>query len=177
MRRALILGLLVAAGCDSAKTAGTAADAGEITSFYVDTSADDKALIYNLVGRWYPQDEITRLSDRTLTPEQWCEREPTVLFVYPEKVEVRCAKGTLHAAMIAQAKRDKDGKITLTMRAKEDSPLKQISIQAKGPRATIEGSPCFEAATEHARFPEYEILSREILGGRRCAQVAQVTQE
>src|SRR5438128_11152969 len=74
----------------------------EVTSFYVDTAADDKALLYNLIGRWYPADEIKRLSDRTLTPEQWCAREPMVIFVYPEMIQVQCASGPEQAAMIAR---------------------------------------------------------------------------
>src|SRR5205823_1276617 len=115
-------------------------DAGEVTSFYVDTAADEKALLYNLVGRWYPEQEIKRLSDRTLTPEQWCDREPSMIFVIPENVIVRCGKGSELTAMIAQVKTEKGGKITLNMRAAEDSPLKTLSFDLRGPRATIGGS-------------------------------------
>src|SRR5262249_14857524 len=141
------------------------------TSFYVDTGADEKTLLYNLIGRWYPDQEIKRLSDRTLTPEQWCEREPTMIFVYPDSLQVRCDKGAEMGAMIAGAERDKSGKITLQMRAKEGSPLRQLVFDPHGPRATVSGNPCFDKPTEYARFPEYEILSREILGGRRCPQL------
>jgi hypothetical protein len=148
------------------------ADAGEVTSFYVDTGADEKALLYNLVGRWYPQEEITRLSDRTLTPEQWCEREPQLIFVYPDSVQVRCKQGSELTAMIAQARREKDGRISLVLRAKEDSPLRQLTFEERGPKATVSGSPCSEGKpVEYGRFPEYEILTRDILGGRRCAQI------
>jgi hypothetical protein len=91
---------------------------------------------------------------------------------------VRCAKGAELNAMIAGAHQETDGRITLNMRAKEDSPLKQLSFQARGPKASITGNPCFEGqVVEYARFPEYEILSREILGGRRCAQLARAAQE
>jgi hypothetical protein len=125
-----------------------------------------------LVGRWWPDQEIARLSDRTLTPDQWCEREPSMIFVNADWVQVRCDKGPEMSAMIAKAHREKDGTVTLLMRAKEDSPLRQLGFLATGPKAEITGSPCFEGkAAKHARFPEYEILSREILGGRRCAQL------
>lgn len=147
-------------------------DAGEVTTFFVDTAADDKALLYNLVGRWYPEEEIKRLSDRTLTAEQWCEREPSIVFVVPDMVTVRCGKDTEYTGMIASARREKDGTIQIVMRAKEDSPLKSVTFHARGAKATISGSPCFEGKpVEYARFPEYEILSREILAGRRCPQV------
>lgn len=152
------------------------ADAGEVTSYYVDV-ADDKTLLYNLVGRWYPGEEIARFSDKTLTAEQWCEREPAVVFVMPESVQIRCQQGAPQSAMIARVQRDKDGKITLTMRAKEDSALKQLHFETRGSRATISGNPCFDGKpVAYGRFPEYEIWSREILGGRRCAQVARAAE-
>lgn len=147
-------------------------DAGAVTSFHVDIGADEKQLLNNLVGRWYPRDEVTRLSDRSLTAKEWCEREPATIFVVPEKVEVRCAKGTLFSAAIAGTKREKDGVIAITLRSREDGKLKQLRVHAEGPNATISGSPCFEGAVEYARFPEYEILTRDILGGQRCAQLA-----
>ena len=37
------------------------AGANPQTSFFVDTGADEKQLLYNLVGRWYPADEIAPL--------------------------------------------------------------------------------------------------------------------
>src|SRR5205807_8970447 len=80
-------------------------------------------------------------------------------------------KGAEISAAIARTQREKGGKISLVLRAKESSPLRQLRFEARGPRATISGSPCFDQPTEYARFPEYEIFSREILGGRRCAQV------
>lgn len=147
-------------------------DAGDVTTFYIDTVADDKQVIYNLVGRWYPEEEVRRLSDRTLTPEQWCQREPSMIFVNPDSVTVRCEKGPEQTAMIATAQRHKDGKIVIAMRAKEDSKMRQLTFTARGPQATIAGSPCVEGQqAEFKRFPEYEILGREILGGRRCAQI------
>lgn len=164
---------LMLAGCPGGVPGlSSAPDAGpESTGFFVDTGAGDKSLVYNLVGRWYPEEEIKRLSDRTLTPEQWCEREPGTVFIMPDRVEVRCNRGTLHAAAIAEIKRDKAGLITLGMRAPEGSPLRALTFDARGPNATIAGNPCLEGPIAYGRFPEYEILTRQILGGRRCAQV------
>jgi hypothetical protein len=164
--------LLTAIGC-SGGASTTALDAGaNQTAFYIDTGADEKAMLYNLVGRWYPQEEITRLSDRSLTAKEWCEHEPALIFVMPDKVEVRCHKGPLMSAAISETKQEKGGITAITLRSTQDAKLKQLRIHATGPKATISGSPCFEDAVEYARFPEFEILTREILGGQRCAQLA-----
>jgi hypothetical protein len=172
-RALIILALLGSPACQKTPDG----DGKEVTSFYVDTAADGKALLYNLIGRWYPEAEIKRLSDRTLTPEQWCAREPTMVFLIPESVQIRCTKGPEMSAMIAIAQQTKDGKIAVTMRAKEDSPLKQLVFDVRGPKATISGNPCFDGKPiTYGRFPEFEILSREILGGRRCAQFARAQQ-
>lgn len=160
---------IVSTGC----TAGVLSpqDAGAPASFFIETGADQKALLYNLVGRWYPEDEIKRFSDRTLTAAQWCEREPSTIFLAPEKVEVRCTKGSVDEATIAKVSRESDGTITIRLRTKEDSNMRELRVLARGPKATITGSPCASGPVEYGRFPEYEILSREILGNRRCAQL------
>lgn len=172
MRRAgvFLLGFGLSACGALGGGSSTATDAGPQT-FYIETGADEKALLYNLVGRWYPDTEIKRLSDRSLTAAEWCEREPAHIFVVPEKIEVRCAKGAAISAAVSMTKREKDI-IAVTLRSAQEAKLKQLRFNVRGPTATISGSPCDEGPTEYARFPEYEILAREILGGQRCAQVA-----
>jgi hypothetical protein len=172
MRRIGVLFMSFALSACGVLGGGSASsDAGTPQTFYVDTGADEKSLLYNLVGRWYPNTEIKRMSDRTLTAKEWCEREPAHIFVIPEKIEVRCTKGPIISATTSSTKREKDV-ILVTLRSAQDAKLKQLRFQVRGPTATIDGSPCDEGPTEYARFPEYEILSREILGSQRCAQLA-----
>ena len=92
---------------------------------------DDKSKLYNLIGRWYPTAEVTRLKDETLTPEEWCAREPMKLTVMPDSVEVRCDKGQVFTAAIARARTSTvPGELTLLLRVSKDSPLKQVRFEA-----------------------------------------------
>ena len=134
---------------------------------------DSKALMYNLIGRWFPTKEVERLDDDSMTPEAWCAREPSQIRVHLDEVEVQCDSGLPHAAAIARVKRHEKGGIQLVLRASEDAPLRTLIFeQVVGTDAQITGSPCFEGKPAgHARFPKIEILGRQILGGRRCAQI------
>jgi hypothetical protein len=135
---------------------------------------DDKSKLYNLIGRWYPTSEVARLKDDTLTPNEWCARQPTRLTVMPDSVEMVCEKGDKHSAAIARVKTStKAGEILLLLRVGKDAPMRQIRFEeVRGPNATIVGLPCWSGRAEpHQRFPEYEILTRQILQGRRCSQL------
>lgn len=136
--------------------------------------SDEKSKFYNLIGRWYPVREVNRLRDPSLTPEQWCERPPIKVVVLSDSVEVSCDKRVQHNAAIARVVTSSSASnLSLVLRAGVDSPLKQLRFRKiAGPHAVIEGSPCGNAKAEpYQRFPEYEILTRHILGGRRCAQL------
>ena len=77
MPRRLLLPVLVASALLSAcpgEPPPEPADAG-FSPFVLPTSADERSNVFPLIGRWYPVDEVKRLSDRTLTPEVWCERD------------------------------------------------------------------------------------------------------
>ena len=139
----------------------------------VSADGDSKALIYNLIGRWFPKGEITRLDDDSMTPEAWCKRDPSLIRVMLDEVQVQCDTGLPHQAAIARVARDKGGGIRIVLRAGEDAPLKTLLFEkVVGSDAMVTGSPCFEAAaTAHARFPKIETLRRQILGGQRCAQI------
>jgi hypothetical protein len=153
----------------------TEADGGP-TPYTITTAVDDKSKLYNLIGRWYPEGEVKRLSDVTLTPEEWCKREPMLINVLTDQVEARCENGTEFSAGIALVKTStRPGEITLLLRSPKDSLLRSLRFQeVRGPNAVIAGSPCFAGRpSPHQRFPEYEILTRQILGGRRCSQLGQ----
>lgn len=157
-------------GCEGETS--TSEDAG-LSPFYLSSIEYEKARLYNLVGRWYPESEIDRLRDPTLTPEEWCAREPVRIFIHQDHVEVFCAKEPPKRASIARVQTStQPGELTLLLRASKDAPLRQLRFQTRGPTAIIAGNPCLGGrATMHRRFPEYEILTRQILGGRRCSQV------
>jgi hypothetical protein len=153
---------------------GDAESDGGLSPYTITTAVDDKSKLYNLIGRWYPEPEVKRLSDVTLTPEEWCKREPMLINILPDQVEVRCENGNELSAGIALVKTStQPGEITLLLRSPKESPLRHLRFEeVRGPRAMIVGSPCYSGrATQHLRFPEYEILTRQILGGRRCSQL------
>ena len=159
-------------GCDSGSSEPP--DAG-LSPFYLSSMEYEKARLYNLVGRWYPEEEIERLRDPTLTPEMWCAREPVRVFVHQDRVEVYCANQAPKRASIARVQTSsKAGDLTLLLRAAKESPLRQLRFETNGPSAVVSGSPCFGGKpTMHRRFPEFEILTRQILAGRRCSQVVE----
>lgn len=139
--------------------------------------ASSKALMYNLIGRWFPEAEIRRLDDDSMTPEAWCAREPSHVMVHLDEVEVRCDEGPAYSAAIARVERHEGGGIQVVLRAAEDAKLKSLVFEdVIGTGARISGSPCTkDKAANHARFPKIEILRRQILGGRRCAQIVDPT--
>lgn len=158
-------------GCQDGAPA--VADSG-LTPYVLGTQADDKSKLYNLIGRWYPVSEVKRLRDENVTPEEWCQREPGRLTIMPDQVEVRCADGQVHSAALARVSTStKVGEITLSLRVAKDRPWRLVRFEGgAGPTAIITGLPCFGGGAEpHQRFPELEILTRQILGGRRCAQL------
>lgn len=167
----LCLAASVQVGCAAEKT-----DADEVYD-YTDVygaDTDSKALIYNLIGRWFPEGEIDRLDDDSMTPEAWCARDPTHIRVHLDEVVVQCDSGEPYSAAIARvARHEPSGGIELVLRAAEDAALKTLVFEeVKGTQAKVAGSPCFEGeVAEHARFPKIEVLRRQILGGQRCTQV------
>ncbi len=169
MRWIGFVGLLAAC---SGPAADGAADASVIDYTKIRVEGDDKVLIYNLVGRWFPEEEIKRLDDDSITPEVWCAREPTRLLVQLDTVEVQCDSGAPVGLPIARVERQADG-VHLILRAKEGSDFKNLVFQqATGTKAVIGGSPCFPGkSVTYARFPRYELLQRQILSGRRCTQI------
>jgi hypothetical protein len=140
---------------------------------------DKKALIYNLVGRWYPENEIVRLDNERMTPEEWCAREPARIEVFLDDVEVYCESGDRYASPIARVDRTEKGGILLLMRAAEGAKLSELRFEEvishegvpNQPTSTVEGTPCAEGPARYARFPKIEMLERQILDGRHCAQV------
>lgn len=174
----LALIALLLAGCPASSSESTDAKVYDYTKANV---SDTKALIYNLIGRWYPLREIERLDDDTMTPEQWCAKEPEHIFVHLSEVEVRCTDGTGYNSPIARIDRSEQGGIMLVMRAPEDAKFKSLTFKDVitkeddeiRPKATILGSPCLAEpkAETFARFPKIEILERQILNGRHCSQI------
>ncbi|MEQ8275251.1 MAG: hypothetical protein RMA76_43310 [Deltaproteobacteria bacterium] len=135
-------------------------------------NTDEKGLINNLIGRWYPDGEITRLDDDTMVPEAWCARPPTKVQVKIDEVIVQCDKGDTHTAPIARVQASKAGGIELILRARDDAVMKRIHFaEVMGASAKIEGTPCYDKLMSYARFPKFETLQRSILGGKRCSQV------
>lgn len=167
----LMVGLLGLSACGK----GAQEEAPKTFDYTKAASADgdSKALIYNLIGRFFPKKEIERLDDDSMTPEAWCRRDPSVIRVMLDEVEVQCDDGSPYSAAIARVIRHESGGIQIVLRAAEDAPLKALLFEdVIGSSARITGSPCFEGkAAEHARFPKIETLRRQILGGQRCAQI------
>lgn len=170
LRHALVLGLGVAlVGCPKPEEQKKKADPVD----YTRVSGEGKALLYNLVGRWFPDSEIKRLDVDSMTPEEWCSREPTHVEVLLDEVRARCEDGELVSAAIARVERNPEGGITIILRAKEDAKMREVIFRkAKGTMAAIAGTPCYkEPVVEHFRFPEIERLKREVMAGQRCAQL------
>ena len=135
---------------------------------------DPKTLIYNLIGRWFPTQEIVRLDNDTMTPETWCAREPTHIHVFLDGVWVQCDTGRKLDTAIARVDRDPEtGGIQLVLRPVEGSEIRTLIFEkVVGTTAVIRGSPCFDMkATQYERFPRIETLRRQILGSQRCEQV------
>lgn len=132
---------------------------------------DPNALKYNLIGRWFPTEEIVRLDNDTMTPEIWCAREPTLIHIELDAVAVQCDSGPLLETAIARVERHRDtGGIQLVLRPIEGSDLRTLIFEKiVGTTAIIRGSPCFDMkATQYERFPRIETLRRQILGSQRC---------
>src|SRR5262245_29776572 len=173
---ASILALL--SGCPGGSSGTVDASVYDYTK--VNTGTDKKALIYNLIGRWFPEAEIQRLDDDSMTPEQWCAREPARIEIFLDDVEVFCIDGTRYASPIARVDRTDEG-VVLVMRAPEDSRLKSLTFgevlsrseDKNRPKAKVLGSPCNTSTLPeaYARFPRLEILERQILDGKQCAQI------
>lgn len=174
-RLRLVLPILAAAAAASGCGKGKAEDANKVYDYTKAASADgdSKALIYNLIGRWFPKAEIERLDDDSMTPAAWCGRDPSMIRVMLDEVIVQCDDGEPHQAAIARVTRHEGGGIQITLRAAEDAPLRSLLFEdVIGKDAKITGSPCFDKkTTPHARFPKIETLRRQILGGQRCAQI------
>lgn len=177
MPRRLLLPVLVASALLSAcpgEPPPEPADAG-FSPFVLPTSADERSNVFPLIGRWYPVDEVKRLSDRTLTPEVWCEREPSKLTVSQDEAAIQCDTGPPLKAGIASVRSSTvAGELVMDFRVAKDFPMKMLRFSdRRGPSALIQGVPCHNGvATRYQRFPEYEILTRQILSGRRCSQLA-----
>lgn len=139
----------------------------------VNAQVDDKSKLYGLLGRWYPLREVQRLRDETLTAHDWCKKPPMRLTLLPDAVEVVCEKGESYSAPLARVRTSTAGEIVLSLRVSKDAAMRQLRFQnVRGTRANIAGSPCFEGEDEpHERFPDYEIMTRQILGGKRCSQI------
>jgi hypothetical protein len=170
--RALSLLLLGPLTLACAEGGGGASDAAVVDYATINVETDSKALIYNLIGRWFPEAEIKRLDDDTMTPESWCAREPTHLLVELDQVSVQCDQGLPQEAAIARVERSGGG-IHLVLRAKEDAQLKSlIFTKAVGTQVQVAGSPCDDSQPQaYARFHRFETLERQILSGKRCAQI------
>lgn len=135
---------------------------------------DPKTLIYNLIGRWFPTEEIVRLDNDTMTPEAWCARQPTHIQVFLDGVWVQCDKGPRLETAIARVDRHHEtGGIHLVLRPIEGSDLRTLVFEkVVGTTSVIRGSPCFDMkATQYERFPRIETLRRQILGSQRCEQL------
>jgi hypothetical protein len=176
--RWFLFSALALTGCPGG-SAGSA-DAAVYDYTKVNTGSDKKALIYNLIGRWFPEAEIHRLDDDTMTPEQWCAREPARIEIFLDDVEVYCQDGSRHAGPIARVDRTDEG-ITIVMRASDEAKLKTLTFaevvsrseDKNRPKARVLGSPCSQSTLPeaYARFPKIERLEREILNGRNCAMI------
>ncbi len=163
----------VATGCPGeTKVESVQIDASVPDYTKLPPNTDQKGLINNLIGRWYPDGEITRLDDDTMVPEAWCARPPTKVQVRIDEVIVQCDSGDPHIAPIARVQHSESGGIELILRARDDAVMKRIHfVEVMGPTAKIEGTPCQEKVMSYARFPKFETLQRSILNGKRCSQV------
>lgn len=150
-----------------------AAGAPSSSPVIVNAQVDDKSKLYGLLGRWYPVREVQRLRDETLTAHDWCKKPPMRLTLLPDAVEVVCEKGESYSAPLARVRTSTAGEIVLSLRVSKDATMRQLRFQnVRGTKANITGSPCFEGEEEpHERFPDYEIMTRQILGGKRCSQI------
>jgi hypothetical protein len=120
------------------------------------------------------------LYDDTMTPAQWCAREPARIEVFLDDVEVYCMDGTRYASPIARIDRSKEG-IQVVMRADDKAKLRSLTFtevvsrseDKNRPKAKVLGSPCSDSMLPeaYARFPKIEILERQILDGRNCAMI------
>src|SRR5688572_1186902 len=162
MERCLALASILAllSGCPGGSSGPQDASVYDYTK--VNTGSDQKALIYNLIGRWFPEAEIQRLDDDTMTPEQWCAREPARIEIALDDVEIYCVDGTRYASPIARVERAEGG-IMLVMRASEEAKLKSLTFSEiisrsedkNHPKAKVLGTPCTDSMLPeaYARFP------------------------
>ena len=135
---------------------------------------DAKTLVYNLIGRWFPTEEIVRLDNDTMTPEAWCAREPTHVEILLSGARVQCDSGPRLETAIARVDRHHaSGGIQLVLRPIDGSDLRTLVFErVVGTTAVIQGSPCFDMrATQYERFPRIETLRRQILGSQRCERL------
>lgn len=135
---------------------------------------EPKTLIYNLIGRWFPTEEIVRLDNDTMTPEVWCAREPTHIQVFLSGIRIQCDRGPRLETAIARVDRHRStGGIQLVLRPVDGSDLRTLVFErVVGTTAVIQGSPCFGLrATQYERFPRIETLRRQILGSQRCERI------
>lgn len=170
-RGAAALTALVAAGCP--EPGDDVPDIGP-SPFIFSSTAQEKSKIFPLIGRWFPVAEAKRLTDPTLTATQWCRRLPAMVKIELDQVHVQCDEGPLISAGIARVRTSSvPGEVILDFRAGRDSKLRQFRFRdLRGPTTTLVGSPCYGGQpTPYQRFPDYEVLTREILNGRRCTQV------
>lgn len=173
----VLLGALLAAlgtsGCPLGSKDGK--DAGPPN--YLAVPGEGKGLLPNLIGRWFPEAEIERLDNDTMTPQAWCAREPTMILVNLNEVLVQCDSGPEIVAAIARVERTQEGGVRLVMRGQDEGPFKSLLFdQVLGPKAIITGSPCNGGErANYARFPKIEVLRRQILSGKRCAQILKQT--
>ena len=153
------------------------ADPGVEATYSITPDGADKSKMFPLVGRWYPISEVKRLSDPTLSAKEWCARGPARTSVELDQVRVTCETTMEYVAPIARVMTSTlPGDILLEFRAGRQYPLQELAFtDRRGSTAIIIGNPCYGYQPAlHQRFPEYEILTRAILRGRRCSQIVEV---
>ena len=166
----LIVTVLTAACSEQQKQETARADSGVVTFNYQDTE-NDKAIIFPLIGRWYPVHEVRRLSDRTLTAEEWCSRPAERILIEMEKARVQCIEGTEYVASVADVKTTTvPDEFVISFRSTKDAPLRQLIFSnVMGVAAEISKSPCDEGKrVAFQRFPEFDVIRRKIVEGRPC---------
>lgn len=175
MRRTLwIAALLALSACGDKQPKGEA-----LYDFTQEVQGGPKAMIYNLVGRWYPVEEVKRLEKLGITPADWCKRPISRLELTMDSVELQCDSGVIERAVVANIGPAQGGGIDLKLRASSDAQLNELTFKtvvgsARGTEATILGLPCYGGKLHvYARFPRYEVLRRQVLGGRSCDQIGQ----
>jgi hypothetical protein len=167
-----VLSVLAAAaflvGCRDSDTAGKA----KPLDFAAIDVGVEKALLYNLVGRWFPVDEVERLRGSSMTAADWCQRPPTMVSVDQESVIVQCSEGDARKSAIGSVKREAGPSVSLFLRNSDTRGDTVLRFrQVTGQTALLEGVDCQpDRPILYRRFPEFEILERQILGGRQCAQ-------